>query len=850
MILDKIQNYFDLNDRLKVLFVFDQFNQIQSELDEVVWPEGWHYVVFNNDWFNIKYHLATDWASDRVVLLFQNMLEPGTDAEHVLFPLYGEMMANMVFRTESYQSFMQLRNIPSTKEYTLFFSRHIDELQLSRVDKILSPYYTASALNIDTLQRGLLSSWLRQEKLLTWNEILIRTVIILGLESEKTRCEQFARAIKNNKDISDALSAQFERVFGNPLNAISPTSIKACVESYKYNAITQNLVAISADDYKAYKMKGAMELQSLNNFIQNVLQHPLRAKFEEAVAILASGIKEAQIIKWYGPTADYALLTEELCAPMLEALSKEIATKSETLSEQLRSIQLKLGADSQLLPCARFLSQACLVYQRRKSFGTFKLNSRQEFIYRYKTEFYLIDMAYRHSCFDFSRVSPAVSIFAAISGAKQALDDAYAAAVNEFNLEWMKRVVEEGGRLNDIDGILHQQDFFDKRIKPLSTKTAVIISDALRYEVAVQLMQELSEKKHTATIDVALAMLPTETKYCKDALLPHGDLRLQGDSMFVDGNILNTLDDRAYQLAKYRTDSACVNFSEVYKGIKKNWEKMQKQLVYIYHDEIDVNSHKKPEKVGAVCEDAVDELKKFIATLHASYNFTNVIVTSDHGFLYNDKEFADKDKHKVVEDSIELKTRYYLTSSSTPSKDVAFGITKLPLEEVSGMGHHDGVFVAVPNGSNRFFAPGGGYEFAHGGATLQELIIPVVTSYIQREDAKQKVDVTLLEHDLTVVSSQLKFNLVQVQAVSVDAKERSIVCSLYSGNTEVSSPVRIVLNSADAANFNNRIFPVQITLKVAVTDPLLELRIYDVADTLNPLIKRIVNNRTLIEQDF
>ena len=90
----------------------------------------------------------------------------------------------------------------------------------------------------------------------------------------------------------------------------------------------------------------------------------------------------------------------------------------------------------------------------------------------------------------------------------------------------------------------------------------------------------------------------------------------------------------------------------------------------------------------------------------------------------------------------------------------------------------------------------------------------------------------------------------QVQAVSVDAKERSIVCSLYSGNTEVSSPVRIVLNSADAANFNNRIFPVQITLKVAVTDPLLELRIYDVADTLNPLIKRIVNNRTLIEQDF
>ena len=109
MIQDKVYNYFELNDRLKVLFIFDQFNQIQSELDEVKWPDGYRYVVFNDDWFNIKYHLATDWASDKVVLLFQNSLEPGTGSERELFPLYGEMMANMVFRTESYQSFMQLR---------------------------------------------------------------------------------------------------------------------------------------------------------------------------------------------------------------------------------------------------------------------------------------------------------------------------------------------------------------------------------------------------------------------------------------------------------------------------------------------------------------------------------------------------------------------------------------------------------------------------------------------------------------------------------------------------------------------------------------------------------------------
>lgn len=850
MIQEKIYKYFELNDRLKVLFIFDQLNQIQSELEEAQWPDGYRYVVFTEDWFNIKYHLATDWASDKVVLLFQNMLEPGTDGEQSIFPLYGEMTANMVFHSESYQAFMQLRNIPMTKEYTVFFSRHIDELQLSRVDKILAPYYDSSVLSMDALHRGLLSSYLRQEKMLTWTDILIRTIITLGLDSEASRREQFTRSIKNNKDISDALSAQFEKVFGSPLNAISPTSVKAATESYKYNAITQDLAVVPADDYKAYKMKGAMERQSLSSFIQNMFLHPLRAKFEEAISFLAAGIKESQIIKWYGPVAEYAMLTEELCVPILQALIGQIPTESEMTVDSLRNIQLKIAPDSLLQPCLSFLNNACLVYQRRKDFGTFKLNSRKDFIYRYRTDFYLIDMAYRQACFAFSEISPEVGVFADVCSFKPLLDDAYASAVNEFNLEWMKRVVEEGGKLNDLDSILHQQDFYKTKIKPLSTKTAVIISDALRYEVAVQLMQELSEKKHTAQIEAALAMLPTETKYCKDALLPHGDLRLQGDTMFVDANIVNTVEDRAAQLARYRSDSLAVKYSEVRKYSDANREKLQKQLVYIYHDEIDVNSHKKPERLGAVCEEVVDELKKFIATLHASYNFTNVIVTSDHGFLYNDKEFVEKDKHKVVEDSIELKTRYYLTKSATPSEDVAFGITKLPLEQVSGMTYQDGVFVAVPNGSNRFYAPGGGYSFAHGGATLQELIIPVVTSYLQRDDTKEKVEVMLKETSLTMASSQLRFTLVQLQAVSVSRKERTVVCTLFSGNTEVSTPLRVTLNSADAANYNNRTFPVYIALKVPTTDPLLELRVYDESDMLNPLIKKIVNNQTLIEQDF
>jgi hypothetical protein len=45
-----------------------------------------------------------------------------------------------------------------------------------------------------------------------------------------------------------------------------------------------------------------------------------------------------------------------------------------------------------------------------------------------------------------------------------------------------------------------------------------------------------------------------------------------------------------------------------------------------------------------------------------SYGVTEIYITSDHGFLFNDQEFAKKDKHKVTEEVLEKSSRYYLTT--------------------------------------------------------------------------------------------------------------------------------------------------------------------------------------------
>ena len=143
------------------------------------------------------------------------------------------------------------------------------------------------------------------------------------------------------------------------------------------------------------------------------------------------------------------------------------------------------------------------------------------------------------------------------------------------------------------------------------------------------------------------------------------------------------------------------------------------------------------------------------------------------------------------------------------------------------------------------------YQFAHGGATLQEMVIPVLYSHIRREDKKQAVGVTLLGKTLNMISSRVKFDLIQSDAVSEDFKERRVLCGIYEGATLLTGEKEIVLSSTDV-NPQNRFSQVDLTLTTPSSGGLLELRIFDAEDKekLNPLAKATVINKTIIEQDF
>ena len=198
----------------------------------------------------------------------------------------------------------------------------------------------------------------------------------------------------------------------------------------------------------------------------------------------------------------------------------------------------------------------------------------------------------------------------------------------------------------------------------------------------------------------------------------------------------------------------------------------------------------------------------------------------------------------ITEAAAEQKTRYYLTTSGSEVTNVA----KFPMRNVSGIDND--LFVAVPIGTNRFKVQGADYNFVHGGAALQEVIIPIVHSTYNKQEEKRKVNITLLTQSLSIVSSRLRIQILQDEAVSADIKPREIVCNIYCNDAKVTNDTIITLDSTDADVLQNRVKELSLTLNQSVSSGILQLRIYDTEDLLNPLVKKPVTNNTLIEQDF
>ncbi len=849
----KIYDYFERDTELRVLFIFqnsvDMFTT--AELESAEWKPGYRYVDFKGDWFTVKYRLDNDWQNDKVVIFCHQDSPLKKKALQASFPLMDVLAANMEYHSQDYAAFMQQYGLPTNDlQLVRFVERNVISLQSDKMLRIFMPYYQDGSITHDIMMCGFISNFMGAHNILDWDSIILK-VLLYGRECESGKQRNFYVRLRACKDAQEALGKHLTDIFGVSYNDDTKEKVAHIVKVFKYNAIVQNLAPVAADNYKQTRITDSVALQHMNRILEMALS---KEKTTEALTELfdelGSEVRDADIIRWYGTEANYYYLPEALCVPIIKTLLEEkIETEPAEVINRIEELMLKHSDNSMMTAVMDYAVIVARLYEKALALGSLTLNTADEYVMRYESDYCFIDQYYRQANETYFGIDPTNELFDTVQKVKRCLDQNYSKLCNRINLEWTKCLKETGG-IGEVH-LLRQYNFYDEKIKSVQKKVVVIVSDALRYEVAQELIGELAKSRHIASLKPAIAMLPSETKYCKPSLLPHRELKLYGkgevQDMAVDDHILDTTQKRSEHLQVYRDGAVCVPFETVAEyNQEKNREIFKHPLVYIFHDVIDKTGHDgNAKQIVNSCREAINELKKMIPKIHASYNVTEVYITSDHGFLFNDIMFADKDKHKIEEDCLERSTRYYLTKS----KDEVSGVVKFPLGEVSGMVNVDDVMVAVPMGTNRFAAPSGGYMFTHGGAALQELIIPIITSRQERDDNKQPVGVMILDRRLSMQASRLRFKMLQTEAVSMDMKERQIRVALYHNDVPV-TPVKDILLDKTDPSLDNRKIQVDLTLNKNIDAKVLQLKVFDATDELNPIIKENVTNNTLIENDF
>lgn len=332
-----------------------------------------------------------------------------------------------------------------------------------------------------------------------------------------------------------------------------------------------------------------------------------------------------------------------------------------------------------------------------------------------------------------------------------------------------------------------QRNFFDIWVRKYLTKdnkVCVIISDALRYEVGDELLGLIrQEDRYEAAIDTCLTMLPSYTQMGMAALLPNRTLTVaENDSavVYVDGQSSQGTPNRT-KLIKQATSGTgqAITFEEVMKLNKDDCRALirDNNVLYIYHDHIDATGHKRKteERVFEAAEETLHELIRLIKKLTGA-NANNILVTADHGFIYQNRTIDDSDfaGADAEGDQILFRDRRFVLGKGLKEKSSLRKFSSVDLGLVGEME------IQLPKSINRLRLKGAGSRFVHGGAALQEVIIPVIKINKKRQSDVATVDVDILGSSTSIISSgQITVAFYQVQPVTDKTRPRELRAGIY-----------------------------------------------------------------------
>lgn len=355
----------------------------------------------------------------------------------------------------------------------------------------------------------------------------------------------------------------------------------------------------------------------------------------------------------------------------------------------------------------------------------------------------------------------------------------------------------------NIEKTINQKQFYQQWVVPYIKKenrVFVIISDALRYESAAELRERiLLEDRYTATLTAVLGSLPSYTQLGMASLLPHTKLTFeeQSDIVYADGISTHGTPNRTKVLQKSYAGSIAIVAEDFLKmNAKTEGREFTKpyNVIYIYSNNIDKTGDDKTSegKVFEATETEFDYLVKIIRHIN-NMNGYNMIVTADHGYLYQHNRLDESDftdftpKGNVYKSSRRFVLGKDLIANSSVQK-----------WKSGAVGFDDETEVLVPKSINRIRIQGAGSRFVHGGASLQEIVVPVLEINKARKNDIEQVEIDIISGSSNITSNSFAVSFYQKQPIADKIQPRQIKAGFYTAAGQlISDVVNLLFNSTD-----------------------------------------------------
>jgi uncharacterized protein (TIGR02687 family) len=414
--------------------------------------------------------------------------------------------------------------------------------------------------------------------------------------------------------------------------------------------------------------------------------------------------------------------------------------------------------------------------------ATLQMDSLEDGIARYHTSWFRLDQLYRKFIYH-SVTSGQTTLLRELTSQVESLYS------NNYLLKLGDGFSHQLEKAKDWSAanVMRQSAFYRQRVKPFvekDNKVCVIISDAMRYEIGEELLTLIrKEDRYSAELEPMLSALPSYTQLGMASLLPHNTLAIADadtGTVLVDGQSSQGTANRTKILSAALAGRGQAIKAEVVLGLSQEDSReliKGNDVVYVYHNRIDHTGDKMHSEGEAfdAAERTLDDLLRLVKKL-ANANVTNILITADHGFIYQNHELEESDflNSEVTGTSVLYRDRRFVLGKGLHATPDCHSFTSAQL------GLTGDVEVQIPKSINRLRLKGSGSRFVHGGASLQEVVVPVLKVNKKRQSDTSAVEVDIIRGGNNLITSgQLAVTLYQTEPVTDKLQPRVLRAGIY-----------------------------------------------------------------------